>query len=60
MGSYLHGIFGAGNFRRHWLSQLGVTAASLDHAARIEAALDAFADEIEADLSLDTLFTLAR
>jgi len=60
MGSYLHGIFGAGDFRRHWLSQLGVTATAQDQDARIEAALDAFADEIEADLDLDALLAVAR
>ncbi|ETD80947.1 cobyric acid synthase [Rhodobacter capsulatus] len=60
MGSYLHGIFGAAGFRGHWLAQLGVTAAVQDHDARIGAALDAFAAEIEADLDLDTLLDLAR
>lgn len=60
MGSYLHGLFGTAGFRGHWLAQQGVTAAAQDHGARIEAALDAFAAEIEADLDLDALLDLAR
>ena len=60
MGSYLHGIFGAGAFRGAWLAQLGVSAAAQDHDARIETALDAFAAEIEADLDLDAILALAR
>ncbi|KQB15397.1 cobyric acid synthase [Rhodobacter capsulatus] len=60
MGSYLHGLFGAAGFRGHWLAQQGITAAAQDHGARIEAALDAFAAEIEADLDLDALLDLAR
>ncbi|TCO74094.1 cobyric acid synthase [Rhodovulum euryhalinum] len=60
MGSYLHGLFGSDGFRGHWLMALGATASAMDHAARLDQALDAFADEIEADLDLDALLAVAR
>ena len=60
MGCYLHGLFGAAAFRAAWLGGQGITAAALDHDARLEAALDTFAAEIEADLDLGALLTLAR
>ncbi|WP_444454921.1 cobyric acid synthase [Rhodobacter capsulatus] len=60
MGCYLHGLFGAGAFRAQWLAAQGGQAAQIDHAARIESALEAFAGEIAADLDLDALLALAR
>jgi len=60
MGGYLHGIFGADEFRAHWLRQVGVEAARLDFDARIESALDALAEHIEQCLDLDALLALAR
>ncbi|WP_414897503.1 cobyric acid synthase [Rhodovulum sp. YEN HP10] len=61
MGSHVHGLFGTGAFRHHWLASIGGHAAP-GRAAEdpVEAALDRLADEIEADLDLDTLLTLAR
>jgi adenosylcobyric acid synthase len=59
MGGYLHGIFGADEFRAHWLEQVGAQAARLDFEARIEAALDELADHIERCLDLDALLELA-
>ena len=60
MGTYLHGIFGSGSFRAHVLHAMGGAGSAGDHSARIEAALDRLADEIEADLDLDALLGLAR
>jgi adenosylcobyric acid synthase len=60
MGSYLHGLFGSDGFRGHWLVAMGATASAMDHAARLDRALDALADEIEADLDLDALLAMAR
>ncbi len=60
MGSYLHGLFAADEFRAHWLNQMGVEAAQMDFHARIESALDALADHCEANLDLDALLQLAR
>ncbi|SOC12562.1 cobyric acid synthase [Rhodobacter maris] len=59
-GTYLHGIFAAAGFRAQWLAGLGCAAQAQDHGAQLEAALDAFAAEIEADLDLEALLTLAR
>ncbi|RAP42131.1 cobyric acid synthase CobQ [Rhodovulum viride] len=58
-GSHVHGLFGADGFRAAWLAAMGATAAEAG-PDRVEAALDRLADEIEADLDLDALLTLAR
>ncbi|WYK06090.1 cobyric acid synthase [Cereibacter sphaeroides f. sp. denitrificans] len=60
MGSYVHGLFGADGFRAHWLGAMGGQASGLDHAAQVEAALDALAAHLEATLDLDALLALAR
>ena len=60
MGSYLHGLFGSDAFRAHWLVAMGGRASGLDHAAQVEAALDALATHVEANLDLDALLALAR
>ncbi|MBB4211500.1 adenosylcobyric acid synthase (glutamine-hydrolysing) [Rhodothalassium salexigens DSM 2132] len=60
MGSYVHGVFGSDAFRRHWLSAMGGRASGLDYQAQVDDALDALADQLEADLDLDTLLALAR
>nr|WP_223639793.1 cobyric acid synthase [Rhodobacter sp. TJ_12] len=60
MGCYLHGLFGAAAFRAAWLATQGARAAQVDQTARLDAALDAFADEIAQDLDLDALLDLAR
>ncbi|MQY51982.1 cobyric acid synthase [Rhodocyclus gracilis] len=72
MGSYVHGLFAADGFRRHWLAQMRgeavehgagqgerTTPASA-YEARVDAALDAFAAQLAEDLDLDTLWALAR
>lgn len=60
MGGYLHGIFAADAFRRHWLEQLGAQASQLDFEAQVEATLDELADHLEANLDLDALLALTR
>jgi len=60
MGTYLHGLFGADGFRSHWIRAMGGRASGLDHAAQIEATLDALADQLEEDLDLDALLALAK
>jgi len=69
MGSYLHGLFAADGFRRHWLAQMRgdnvsgqgerTTPASA-YEARVDAALDAFAAQLAEDLDLEALWALAR
>ena len=60
MGCYVHGLFAADGFRAAWLAAMGATVPAEAQAARLDRALDAFADEIEADLDLDALLALAR
>ena len=59
-GAYVHGLFGADGFRAHWLDRVGAKAAALDFEARTEAAIEALADHVEANLDLDALLELAR
>jgi len=59
-GSYLHGLFASDHFRKAFLAQLDVPAANQAYGARIEGALDALADHIEAHLDVDGLLALAR
>ena len=59
-GAYVHGLFGADGFRTHWLDRVGAQAAALDFEARTEAAIEALADHVEANLDLDALLALAR
>lgn len=69
MGSYVHGLFASDDFRHHWLKQMRgdvVPGAAGDgppanaYEARVEAALDAFAAQLEVDLDLDAIWALAR
>ena len=60
MGGYLHGLFSADGFRSHWIAAMGGAASSHRYEQAVEAALDAFADELEQDLDLDALLGLAR
>jgi adenosylcobyric acid synthase len=46
--------------RAAWLASLGVAAAPRDHAAGIEAALDALAAHLERHVDIDRLLSLAR
>ncbi|MCG5494252.1 cobyric acid synthase [Ectothiorhodospira variabilis] len=60
MGGYVHGLFAADGFRRHWLEGLGAKTSGLNYAERVDATLNAFADQLEADLDLDRLWELAQ
>ncbi|MBK1734746.1 cobyric acid synthase CobQ [Halorhodospira abdelmalekii] len=60
MGGYIHGLFAADGFRRHWLQRLGARAAEVHYGEQVERTLDAWADQLETDLDLDRLWTLAR
>ncbi|TPQ26794.1 cobyric acid synthase CobQ [Bradyrhizobium guangdongense] len=59
-GSYLHGLFASDDFRRAFLAQLDIPVTDQRYGARVEDALDALADHIEAHLDVDGLFALAR
>ncbi|MGB3865264.1 MAG: cobyric acid synthase [Xanthobacteraceae bacterium] len=58
-GTYLHGLFSDDVFRAAWLKALGA-ASSLAYETRVEAALDALADHLEAHLDIDALLAVAR
>ncbi|WP_407167163.1 cobyric acid synthase [Bradyrhizobium sp. ORS 111] len=59
-GSYLHGLFASDHFRKAFLAQLDVPATDQAYGARVDGALDALADHIEAHLDVDGLLALAR
>jgi adenosyl cobinamide kinase/adenosyl cobinamide phosphate guanylyltransferase len=54
-GVYLHGLFASEAFRRYFLRRLGVSAEGGDWGARLEGALDALADHLEAHLDLEAV-----
>jgi adenosylcobyric acid synthase len=61
MGSYLHGLFAADDFRRAYLAGLGITGGNgPGYEAGVEAALDALAAHVEAHLDVAGLLALAR
>ncbi|MCC8936668.1 cobyric acid synthase [Bradyrhizobium sp. Arg68] len=59
-GSYLHGLFASDDFRKSFLAKLDIAATDQPYGARVESALDALADHIEAHLDVDGIFALAR
>jgi adenosylcobyric acid synthase len=59
-GSYLHGVFASDAFRSAFLAQLGIPATDQQYRGKVESALDALAEHIEAHLDVDGLFALAR
>ena len=58
MGTYLHGVFNADEFRRRFLEDLGVRSSSVNYRAGVEAALDELAEGLDACLDIDALFNL--
>ncbi len=58
-GTYLHGAFGSDEFRRWWLAGFGA-ASTLAYQRRVDSALNALADHLEAHLDLDALLAIAR
>ena len=55
----MHGLFSSDEFRRAWLKQFAV-ASQLAYEERIEQALDALADHLEAHLDVDRIVAIAR
>jgi adenosylcobyric acid synthase len=58
-GTYVHGLFGSDAFRKAWLSGFNVSS-SVAYEARVEQALDALADHLEAHLDIDAILAIAR
>jgi adenosylcobyric acid synthase len=60
MGTYCHGLFAATGLRRELLARIGALSNGEDHAASVDAALDAIAAALEVHLDIDGLLALAR
>ena len=55
-GTYLHGLFAGGAFRKAWLAGMGVDVSDAgDHDERVMASLDLLADAMQEALSPDLL-----
>lgn len=59
-GTYLHGVFSSGPFRRAWLGQFGATSDGKDQRERVLQALDELADALEAKLDIDAMLRAAH
>ncbi len=59
-GSYVHGLLGLAEQRATWLARIGVAGDGPDHAASIDAALDAIAAMLEQHLDLDAMLALSH
>jgi len=60
MGTYLHGVFCADEFRRKLLRDLGIISTIKDYKINIEMALDELASDLEANIDIDKLFSLKQ
>jgi adenosylcobyric acid synthase len=58
-GTYVHGLFTSDAFRRAWLASFDI-ASGLAYDSRVEQALDALADHLEAHLDIDAILSIAR
>jgi adenosylcobyric acid synthase len=58
-GCYVHGLFGVTAARAALLSAIGAAPSQNDHAARVDAALDEIAGELERSLNIEALAAIA-
>jgi adenosylcobyric acid synthase len=58
-GTHVHGLFTSDTFRRAWLKNFDKVSA-LAYEQKVEAAIDALADHLEAHLDVDSLLAIAR
>ena len=58
-GCYVHGLFGVTAARAALLSAIGAVPSQDDHAARVDAALDEIAEELERCLDIEALVAIA-
>lgn len=57
-GTYLHGLFNRGEFRRAWLASMGAKATDNHHEQRVMASLDLLADALEQAIKPELLAPL--
>ena len=61
MGTYLHGAFAGDEFRRSFLSQLGVRGSTgLNYRGSLESTLNNLAEHLENTVKIDDLLTIAE
>ncbi len=60
MGSYLHGIFSADEFRTQYVNLLGGTAATTPYMESIDKVLNEFAGHLETHVNVDSLLEVSR
>jgi adenosylcobyric acid synthase len=58
-GTYLHGLFASTELRGALLARIGVAGNGRDHAADVDAALEAIAAELAAHIDIDALLRIA-
>jgi adenosylcobyric acid synthase len=58
-GCYVHGLFNRAEQRAAWLARLGARSDGVDQAARVDAALDEIANELERVVDLERLVEIA-
>jgi adenosylcobyric acid synthase len=59
MGTYIHGLFAADAFRRHFLEALGAKGSGLAFEATVDQTLDELARHLERHLDIDRLLGFA-
>ncbi|MDQ7005174.1 MAG: cobyric acid synthase [Ghiorsea sp.] len=59
-GTYIHGLFEQGDFRKAWLASLGVGSDGINQSERTLASLDKLADALEAELAPELLAPLMQ
>jgi adenosylcobyric acid synthase len=60
IGSYVHGALASTDLRAALLDRLGARSDGHDHAARVDAALDAIAQTLEQHVDIDALLAIAH
>ena len=59
-GSYLHGLFDDGAFRREWLRDMGIASEGADRRTEIDNALDDVAARLDAVVDFDAMLRIAQ
>jgi adenosylcobyric acid synthase len=58
-GCYVHGLFNRAEQRAAWLARIGSASNGMHHAARVDAALDALAVELERAIDVERLIDIS-